>query len=423
MPISKHLKNRLSSSALAALLALCLTPPANAAVPEDSRVFTPYFNMSLAEGAYVPSQGNVFSGGVINAQTGLLTKLDDRNSILGLYNLLYNGPAFHPQDNLQFQQRSMAHNFSGEYRHTLEDEHWTIRPGIAYAKTYTRSGANESWDSGLYNYNSLGGQLALDYHFGWFENAGTITGQYLYRSLRFPNYTDLLQEFEGSGSASELDGGQQDQKIHQFMLQADWRGYFGGVTYSLMRYANQNTLDNSGLYAGDKQQDSSVRLDFGLHKKLGALELAPRVSLVCLRSNQSFLRYKYFGALPVDVTNPSADVTLIPDAYSYNQYELDLPVDLALARNSRWEVSFDANAQRRVYTSRPPRDADNNYLSGQQENTLLNFTAGFKRHLNEVADMRVTYTFTIASSNNSFETYMPYNYTGNNLSLAYDVSF
>ena len=68
--------NKTNLPFFAALCGLLLLPArAGAATAEDSKIFTPYFNMSLAESLYVPSEGEFFSGGMINTQVGLLTKV------------------------------------------------------------------------------------------------------------------------------------------------------------------------------------------------------------------------------------------------------------------------------------------------------------------------------------------------------------
>ncbi|MEA3307600.1 MAG: hypothetical protein U9Q34_07425, partial [Elusimicrobiota bacterium] len=140
-----------------------------AATAEQSKIFTPYFNMTLAEGVYVPSEGDFFSGGNINTEVGLLSKIDEKNSIFGLYNFNYTGPGFQPQDAGQFSERSMGHSFNIEYRRQL-NERFRIRPGVSYGVEYKRAGANEAWENGLYNTGSLGFKFATDYGFDFDRN-------------------------------------------------------------------------------------------------------------------------------------------------------------------------------------------------------------------------------------------------------------
>ena len=91
---------------LTAVLTAGLAGRLCAAVAEDSKIFTPYFDMTMTEAGFMPSQGNLFSGGNINTQVGLLTKIAKNDQIFGLYNFNYSGQGFAPQDTKQFTDRS-----------------------------------------------------------------------------------------------------------------------------------------------------------------------------------------------------------------------------------------------------------------------------------------------------------------------------
>lgn len=410
--------------ALAALLCLTVPSQAQQTQAEEARTFTPYFNMNLAESLYIPSQGEFFSGGAINTQVGLLARMAQRHNLFGLYNFRYLGPAFQPQDGKQFSERSLDHAFNLEYRWQL-DEHFRLRPGYASSRGYRRTGVNEAWESGLYNMNSSGWQLAADYLFGLGGKNATLTAQYLYRALEFPNYTDLLREFQNAGAASELSGGLQNQKLRQLALRGYWNNFTAGASFSRIGYDNQTVVESNGQYGTAKQEDQSITVDAGLNRKLWIFEASPSLSYTCFSSNQNFLRFKYFGA-PSDLStlgDGSSDVTFISDAYSYKEIALDLPLFINLGLDSNWALNGGWSLTRRTYDSRPPRDADNNYLSGKQESTLSRFYAGVRKHINEIADLSLLYSLVFASSNNKYEKYLPYNYTGQSLGIAYNLAF
>lgn len=394
-----------------------------AAVAEESKIFTPYFDMILSEGMYIPSEGNFFSGGVMDMQIGLLAKTKKNQSVFGLYNFKYSGPAFQPQDAKQFQDRELSHGFNFEYRYDFRDT-WRVRPGISYTKGFSRTGANEAWKNGLYNMSSLGGQLALDYGYQWLGKDGTVTLQYLMRKITFPNYTDLMREFESAGAASELSGGLQDQTLGQISLRSNWNRFFGGFSYSWQSYENQMAVELTGVYGDTNQKDTNVTLDFGYHHTLWIFEMAPSLAYTLHRSNQNFLRFKSFGA-GVDLAtlgNGDSNVTLVPDNYDYNELTFNIPVDLLITK--KWAVNGGIQLVKRNYTDRPPRDTENNYdFSKTQSNLLTNLTVGLRKRLNEVAIVRLNYTFVVGSSNNNFDKYLPYNYTGQNIGIAYHLSY
>lgn len=395
---------------LSAFIAASLAGGAWAAVAEDSKVFTPFFDMTLSEAAFLPSEGNIFSGGNINTQVGLLAKVSQKDQLFGLYNFGYIGQSFTPQDSKQFTDRSMSHGFNLEYRRTL-GEKFRLRPGVALTKEYRRSGANEAWETGLYNMDSVGGQLAADYTFDR-ERNGYVTLQYLYRKVEFPNYTDLLAEFQQAGSQGNIDGGLNDQTMSQVSLRPAWNKFFGGVTYTMQNYKNQKVVELTGVYGDTKQEDTDTMLDFGFHHRLWIFEMYPMVSYTMHKSNQNFMKYKFLG----DTAPEAAE-----NYYSFKEMNLSVPVDLNIT--SKWAIGGSLNLTRRAYDARLARDADNNFTASKQVNTMSTLTGSIRKRINEVAMVRLFGSMIVASSNSKFEKYMPYNYTGNSFGIAYSLSY
>ncbi len=397
---------------LSALIAAGTAGGLHAAVAEDSRIFTPFFDMTMGEAAFLPSKGNIFSGGNINTQVGLLAKVTEKDHIFGLYNFNYAGQGFAPQDSKQFTDRSMSHGFNIEYRRSITDS-IRLRPGVAVTNEYSRTGANEAWKNGLYNMNSVGGQLAADYTFNEEKN-GCVTAQYLFRTVKFPNYTDLLREFQNPNPANtaSVNGGIEDQTMGQFSVRPNWDQFFGGLTYTVQNYANQKVVELTGVYGNTKQRDSSTMLDFGFRQTLWIFELSPMVSYTMHSSNQNFMLYKSLGD-----TSPQFGAKY----YDFKEMALSVPLDLNIT--SKWAVGGAINLTRRAYDKRMARDADNNFTAAKQVNTMTTLTGSIRKRINEVAMVRLFASIMVASSNNKFESYMPYNYTGNSFGLAYQLSY
>lgn len=391
---------------------LTAVPAANlfAAAAEDSKIFTPFFDMSLTEAGYLPSEGNIFSGGNINTQVGLLSKITQKDYLFALYNFNYSGAGFAPQDGKQFTDRSMSHGFNLEYRRFIIDN-LRVRPGVSVGREYRRSGANEAWKNGLYNMNSAGAQLAVDYTFDE-ERNGIVTGQYLMRAIKFPNYTDLLAEFQQAGSQGNIDGGLNDQSMTQISLRPSWNRFFGGVTMTSQEYKNQKVVGAGGVYGTSKQKDTDTMLDFGFHQKLWIFELYPMVSYTMHKSNQNFMVYKFLGD-----TSPQFGEKY----YDFKELTFSVPVDLNIT--SKWAIGGSMNVTRRAYDKRMARDSDNNFTASKQVNTMSTLTGSIRKRINDVAMVRLFYSLVVASSNNKFEQYMPYNYTGNSFGITYQLSY
>lgn len=393
-----------------ALIAAGMAGRLGAAVAEDSKIFTPFFDMTLSEAAFIPSEGNFFSGGNINTQAGLLSKVTRKDHLFGLYNFNYSGQGFAPQDSRQFTDRSMSHGFNLEYRRSLTDR-LRVRPGVALTREYRRTGANEAWKNGLYNMNSSGGQLAADYTFDEEKN-GYVTAQYLFRTVKFPNYTDLLSEFQNAGNTAETSGGLQDQTMGQLSLRPSWNQFFAGLTYTVQNYKNQKVVAVTGVYGENKQRDSDTALDFGFHHTLWIFELAPMISYTMHTSNQNFMLYKFLGD-----TSPQFGEKY----YDFKELALAVPLDLNIT--SKWAIGGAINLTRRAYDKRTARDSDNNFTKAKQINTMTTLTGSIRKRINEVAMVRLFTSVIVANSNNEFEKYMPYNYTGNSFGIAYQLSY
>ncbi len=407
---------------LSAVVLAALAGRLSAAVAEDSKIFTPFFDMTMTEAGYLPSEGNIFSGANINTQVGLLSKISPKDSIFGLYNFNYAGQGFAPQDSKQFTDRTLSHIFNIEYRRSL-GEKFRVRPGISLGHDYSRTGANEAWKNGLYNMNSLGLQLAGDYMFD-FEKNGIVTLTLLSKAIKFPNYTDLLREFQDPANTASANGGLQDQSLKQVSVRPSWNNFFGGLTYTQQDYNSQKVVDNTGAYGNTNQQDKTTTIDAGFHQSLWVLELYPMVSYSIHRSNQNFLRYKSLAPLTptTDLTSGSSDITFVNKNYDYNETSLSVPLDVNVT--SKWALGGAINILSRTYTDRPKRDANNNYVAGsKQKNLMSTLTGSIRKRINDVAMVRLFYSLVVASSNAKFEKYMPYNYTGNTFGISYQLSY
>lgn len=381
------------------------------AAPENSKVFTPYFDMSLTQAGYLPSNGNIFSGSVIDTKAGFLVTPAEKHGIFVLYGFNYSGPGFNPQDTKQFTERTMDHSFNLEYRYNIS-EVLRIRPAFNFGKGYRRSGTNESWKNGLYNSNNKGGQLSLDYTFDK-DREGYATASLLSRKIEFPNYTDLLNEFQNPGAAAEVGGGLYDQNMTQYSLRPSWMKFFGGISYTTQNYKKQKVIELSGVYGNTKQKDTDTSLDIGMKQKLWIFELYPSLVYTKHKSNQNFIRYK-----SATDTNPYP----VRNAYSYKEMSFIVPLDLNIT--SKWAIGGSLSTSKRTYDSRPPRDENNEYMAGKkQTNTFSTATVSLRKMINEVAYVRLFYSITKASSNNKFEAYMPYNYTGSSFGLTYGITY
>lgn len=397
------------------LAALALTLAAPAAAQDETRRITPYFNMGLSESLFIQESGDFFSGAQIKTNVGLLANLTrtGKHALFGMYTLDYDGPGFEPQDTTEWRYRTMTHLMNAEYRLGLP-RGFRLRPGAVVSRTFTRTGANEIWGQGLYDSRSKGGQLGLDYLFP----KGGATLSYSKRALEFPNYTDLLREFQNAANSAETSGGLQDQDVKEMALSAYWKKLFAGVSKSDQDYSNQQVVESNGVYGAEKQSDKVTSANAGFKGSLWRFEVQPQATWSKRDSNQNFVRYKFFGA--TNTTN--GDVTFVANNYSYTQYSLNIPFYFNLTRAGT-ALNFGYAVTRRNYAGRPARDENNDYKTEKQWNLLNTLTFGIRKRLNDLAFMKLTYSVVNGSSNNKFEKYIPYNFTGQAVGMAFEVAY
>jgi hypothetical protein len=395
---------------LATLILLALAAKASA-VGFESRRFTPYFNMGVSQGAFLPSQGDFFTGANMNMSVGLLSKISENHGIFTLYNLGFAGQAFRFPDTQEFASKTLTHNFNGEYRWQIFS--WLrVRPGMAYTINYTRTAAGEVWGEGLYDSKSIGGQLSVDYTFQAFGQDSGITAQYVIRDVKFPNYTDIIREFQGTDANTELAGGLKDQRLTEVGVSAYWGRLFSRLRYNWIDFKNERVVDANGTYGNTKQMDSNTIFSLGFQQRLWIFELAPEASYNQHRSNQNFLLFQ-------SATDPSP--VFAGNYYDYNEFRANVPFFLNLTK--KWALSTGLDYQFRDYLSRQPRTAANTFDTGTQKNNMFTFSLGIRKKINDVSSLTLSYGSVVATSNNHFERYLPYNYSGQSISLGYQLTY
>ena len=380
--------------------------------PLENRIFTPYFDMGVSQGAYLPSSGDFFSGAHMNMNVGLLSKITEKHSLFSLYSLGFAGQAFRFQDTSEFDSKDLSHNFNFEYRWKIWD-FLRVRPSIAYGFNLTRTAANEIWGEGLYDSKSVGGGLAVDYMFGLFDKDATVTVQWLHRRIKFPNYTDIIREFQGTDSQVELAGGLKDQKFNELGASINWNKIFARLRVNSISFDNERVVQSNGVYGTEKQKDSNVILSGGFSHTLWIFEAAPEISFTRHDSNQNFLLFQ-------SVTDPSP--VFAANYYDYNEIGAAVPFFLNLTQ--KWALNFGLDWKRRSYKDRQPREGTNTFIAGEKQvNHFVVFTAGVRKKMNEVASMFLTYSTVVATSNNKFQRYLPTNYSGQNILLGFRLTY
>lgn len=375
----------------------------------------PYYSLQLTDGITIPDKGDwMFSINIVN-DIGLLYQPVKNHKILGLYEIKYTGPGLRKEEGEKFTDRLMDHIFVLRHHYTFFNS-YTLKTQLDYMKEYKRTGTNEIWGQGLYDFNRTGGAVIIEKKFN--SNFSASIGQQ-YHYLDFPNYTDLLSEMRSNQESQETSTGKQNHSLYQTDITINYGTSKITANYLSMNYQKQKVIVDSvqqdgSFYVSTLQKDTLISLGAQYQSILfNFIDFSPSISFKIKSSNQN---YQHFT-----VATSTVPVQFIAQFYDYNQYSLSLPVSFRI--NSKWSFFYNPEWELKIYSNRPPRDDSNNFLTGTQNNSLYFFTTGFTLKANEVTNTTFFYNFQVQSSNMKFEKYIPYNYSGHYFGINFNYTY
>jgi hypothetical protein len=375
----------------------------------------PYYSLNIGQGASVPTKGEwMYSLNLVN-DLGVMVQPDEAQRFIGFYELKYTGPGLRREEGEKFTDRSMDHVFILRHHYSF-DSGYMLKSQIDYMTEYKRTGANEIWGTGLYDFDRYGGAVFLDKKLTPSFAAGASLQ---YHSLKFPNYTDLLAEFQAAGEEAESSSGKQNHVLYQAGLSLTYLRSRLNLDYAFMDYAKQKVITETvqpdhTYYSSDLQQDRILSLSLQHEGKLANwLAVTPSMYVKSKTSNQN---YQHFTT-----ATSTVPVQYIGNYYDYSEFDVALPVAFLLSQ--RWEFGISPELNWRYYAHRPPRDTNNTFLNGQQMNNLFILTLGFTCKPNDVTRTTFFYTYQCQSSNMKFEKYLPYNYAGSFFGVNFNYTY
>lgn len=394
---------------LSLLLSGLIVPPLAAEVK-----IAPYYSLTLREGAAMPNRGDWMFDLNLTNDMGLIVQPSDSQRFIGFYEIKYEGPGLKRQEGEKFTDRSMDHVVMLRHHYRFGDD-YTLKTQLDYMKEFKRTGSNEVWGKGLYDFDRVGGALTLEKRLTPEFSAG-ITQQY--HVLSFPNYTDLLAEIQ-AGDSAESSTGKQNHTVSQTGLCLTYGTTRLNVDFTLMSYLKQKVMtetvqQNGSYYSDTLQRDTVFQIALQHDQKLGKFLLfSPQASLKLKGSNQN---YQHFA-----VATATVPVRYVGSYYDYTQYSVGTPVNLFLSK--KWEFYVSPEWEWKMYANRPPMDAANQFLDGTQANNLFVFSTGFTLRSSEVTRTTFFYAYQAQSSNMKFEKYFPYNYSGSFFGINFNYTY
>ena len=384
----------------------------------------PIYAFNWTEAFALPSVGDWFLGANFASSFGGKYTINQEHALFGIYNLLYRGPGLKTQEGREFAERSMDNNIMLEHQ-------WMVMPGYKvrtrglFMNELRRTGTNEVWGKGLYDFRVFGGGVVQDFNV---RQVTDLSFEVTYQYFSFPNYTDLLQEFQSASLKSELSGGQQD--YNNIRLHLDGKFLEIGSAFlgwNMQSYVNAKVVGINKEYTDKKQLDNNIELGTEWDVQLlaanpttkeGRLSTTPALKANFKRSNQNYWYYRYFGD-----TNP----VWRPTYYDYNSVDLSSPIRWVYSVAESGGASslfFSPSWVYTGYTKRPPRDEKGVYIEGKkQATTILVLTPGITMATSRFSSMTWGYSYQVQASNNKFEKFLPSNYNGHSVFMSYDIKF
>jgi hypothetical protein len=366
--------------------------------------FAPYYSIDVSEGASIPSNTDwLFSLNLTN-DMGLVYQPTEQMKYIGFYELKYTGPGFRQEEGQQFSDSNIDHVFVLKNNYAYRPD-VTIKTQLDYMRELTRTAANEVWGSGLYDFNRVGFAVTVEKKYSDKLIASAFFG---YHQLDFPNYTDLLSELQSGGDNATSSTGKQNHAAIDIGVSCDCGPFKSKLSFLEMDYVKQKVITQSvqadgSFYSNTLQQDTLVNLAGSCEVvKNKKVRLWPELSLKLKHSNQN---YQYFA-----VAVSSVPAQYVGDYYDYTSYSFAVPFSYTLS--DKWEYFLNPQYTIRNYSSRPPRDANDNFLAGNEVDNLLIVATGFNMYTSQNSHTTFLFAYQAQDSNMKFERYLPYNYSG-----------
>ncbi|MFH1414670.1 MAG: hypothetical protein ABIH89_01120 [Elusimicrobiota bacterium] len=374
----------------------------------------PYYNYKFIEGVSVSPTGDF--GFLVNLSNdiGLIVQPVEKHTFIGFYSLKYQGPGLKEQEGREFSERYLDHMFVGRH-------HWTLPDGTVLKTQYDmifearRSGTNETWDNGLYNFNRYGGTASFSKMIGKVE----ITPAFKYHYMTFPNYTDMLAELRSGADASASEG-KQNHHIIEVGGQAKYKENAGKLNVAQQLYTKQKVAvdtvqDDGTYYSSEGQKDLTVTISAKREQELSPISvLIPEVTFVLKDSNQN---YQHF----TDVTSTSP-VSFHADYNDYMDISFAVPVSLGLSK--KWSLIFSPSLSYKKYMKRNARAEDGSFYQDKKQTRMLSiYTLGFRNQIGESSSSMMFVTYQTQASNMEYEKYVAYNYSGYSLGLKFQLEY
>lgn len=372
----------------------------------------PYYYLYTSESGFIADTSTTLSTSIYG-DFAVKVVFNDRWSLLGLYELNYQGPGAtsESKEGANFQEQYQDHTIIVKPSY-LFNEKWALGGRIGYVLQLSKTGSTEGWAKGVYNYYGLTAGFE-----GKTKIANiSLTPGYLFNQNLYPNYTDLISYVQKTEAQPEA-----DHYRHKFYVDVAFPilkslSISASINDTIKAYVNQGIIMENGV------EDTSVRQTDNIIGGSADLTYQPLKNL-SLEVKQEFeINVSNQNDLTFNPTNP-ADTTTVrfnPDYYSYTFYEISPIITYAFPNGISYTISYLWNIKN--YNTRVARDSKGKWLADKEYDIIRQLDTGFSFPMGKFA-LGISYTYLDAVSNMGYEQYYRYNYTAHTIKLSYSFEY
>ncbi len=388
-----------------------------AALPASAVEWTPVLNASMSGGQYFFQGQRSSLGGNAAVTAAGLVKLNERWSVLPMYNVSYRGTKGVDDGvaagTLFQQQMDHATTVMGIRR--LDNSTWRVKPSAGYKREFLKETRNEDWGKGLFDYEKISAGVELENVYK--EPFSVRMGLDVFR-VRFPNYESLesrsgVDPF-GSPLGRELAS---KHTLDTYNWQASVSGnrpwpftdpkivLSGSYSFLYKDFLDQRIVQVSGQFADIPRRDfmqslgGSVSRPIPVHvfRSDGRLDLNMGLNLVLNLSNQNTFDAtfaRYFG-----------------DSYSY--WTLGAGPGATLSWGDKKAPTWASTSfrwTRQNYLGRLVQDAVGVYESAKQQHDRYAFSVAYGYPIAPKLTMTFRTNILWAASNHKYQKNYSYTY-------------
>jgi len=338
-------------------------------------------------------------------------KLNDRLFLISSYNGSYDRSAqvVAQEEGGRQTDTTQTHSLNTSLKYFMNDK-WSLRPFFFADWVFVNQTQDESFGEGLYDYDQLGGGL---------ESAWTLMETdtredelklgFRYLNRDYPNYRSLLSLFDPNGS---IETNEKDLEGYKFNLGGESRskdGWSWGLEgiFFYKDYSDKKTINSNGIRdAGDTRDDFVEYVNVYTSHPIAdgwSWRLDGQFS-----ANQSDLDF-------YDTHNTAtfADDDFIPDYYDYYSFlakpSLLYSKDWAEGRRFFFTLDYTFNAL--IYDGRKAQDIAGRYQTEDECDYTHTVSGKTSVPLSKNLSWVVFGSYTVADSNQDFESFYLYNYS------------